>query len=157
MSILLLLLFSLDNAALSSPKVKKELSLITNTFGGQTHAWQWDRYRWWGPPPCYLECVVWTGLLSSGSLHPVLRWGALLDNHHQSHLKEENKEQQYNNIKYFTQRKIHRFVPCIWTMYKLLIHFLFHIHYFHILSRKFYKIYHFPPHLTQPACGQPLP
>lgn len=38
MDILPLILFSLDNAAFSSPKVKKELSLITNTFGGQTHA-----------------------------------------------------------------------------------------------------------------------
>lgn len=61
---------------------------ITDTFGGQTHASQWDRCRWWGLPPCCWVCVVWTGLLSYGSLHPVLRWGALQDTRHPSHLSE---------------------------------------------------------------------
>lgn len=131
-----LLFFSLDNIAFF-PKVKKELSLITNTFGGQTHAWQWDRCRWWGPPPCCLECVVWTGLLSYGSLHPVLRWGALLDNHHQSHLMEENKGIQYNQQQiFYTERNtqicaLHMSccISCLYTFYftwTIFIFFLLH-------------------------------
>lgn len=47
---------------------------------------------WRGPPPCHLEYAVWTGLLSTGSLHPVQRLEVLMNNHRQNHLRRRQEE-----------------------------------------------------------------
>lgn len=98
------------------------------TFGGQTHAWQWDRCRWWGPPPCCWACVVWTGLLSYGSLHPVLRWGALQDNRHLSRLREKTgktiwaKTKKCNEKMLYTQRKTHICAMIVFPLTRFSLH-----------------------------------
>lgn len=85
----------------SSQSIK--LSIITNTFAGQSHVLQWGHCRWWDPPPCCLECVAWTGFQSCGSLRPVLRWEAPMNNRHLSHLinrtdkKKKNQQRQIEN------------------------------------------------------------
>lgn len=120
-----------------------KLSIITNTFAGQSHVLQWDHCRWWGPPPCCLVCVMWTGFQSCGSLHPVLRWEAPMNNHHLSHLINRT-DQKKKSTKTNKER-----MRLTWQC-KLFIHIL--IICLYTLSSVF-----FPSYQTQPACGLPLP